>query len=1040
MAGSDSDFSLPNSSFFNIYSDGGPVARTSPAPSLPGGQCNFVDLSQGANGPKCGCRRFWSRGASGYLGNPSGQPNESYAGSQADQAAFCMCSHHACYHDEGQGPFVAPPPPVMPTTSGQENERPKSNREPLTPVMPELSFAMPPPSQPVDFHTFNHASFSANIHKDIMPVPEVDNTVSAPLPTASAHAHAPEASIPDTLSWTNLIQSQPDDHQVDVLPSIPSQCLLPASQPSSTTSSARIAYLKPFGGRGLNTLNGARSKLREPLDINSDGRAPAHDDDAADHSIEPSVDDLTVTNTPRSTRSARRIDPVDRPSQPGTIGPSREDFRELSDTVQSHDQRLEKLETVSFDNDHEDCHEQHDRADLRITDLEVRVEELEKALNDGGSVVASMSRPRRPGVDESTASVVSVATNTSSRTDRGELRNELQAVKSQLSRLQASSFTHLTQPWEVEVVFLPFPLKGIWFESREFPSQRLSGSAPHIDADQWTQLPSSSSPMEPPSPEGIYEWNGPELESEWLLARACAPDKMIDQRLRSRGLIKTVMVRDGDARSVQHAVSTAFGTLFRTFSRMQANVYHGSSAHHRVAKFFGLQQPWVPLRKIHKDSRLRFLSPAEMVTPTLWDVSFLSSSVVMKATGMHRLFITQPEAYLQDVDAYDNGWSWQRLRELSRVYPDSQSSQQEVPEADAMEDCWAWNDKLDEQPSSQSSAVSLSLRQAAQPRLKSVTPTQHQLLMSRSGVSPSLSTGRSRAGSPMVLKERKHSIHRPPQIRTTSMPPSLPPAISPAPPRRRISTTTFGNVYSYHERRASPQLLRASTGSSRALAKEIRRRSTRSPSVPLSARLRNTPRWSSPSISPLPEAFAITNEAGVACRQTTPFFYATPYSNAPLVDARQYRGPMDADEDHGSGTDYSVEDAPESEDDSDDNEGDSQMVDLGHTSTVTGSDDGGPADAQNVAPEDDPWPGIEDEENRDPEALAFDSIDVYVDDDAMTDATDDADGNDDMDSQKSSVPSEYPSTHRAWAGEVQAAEFRVYEDLNNAAGQRSDAK
>ena len=62
--------------------------------------------------------------------------------------------------------------------------------------------------------------------------------------------------------------------------------------------------------------------------------------------------------------------------------------------------------------------------------------------------------------------------------------------------------------------------------------------------------------------------------------------------------------------------------------------------------FLGLQQLWVPLHKIYKDLRLRLLSPAEMLTPTLWDVYFLTS-IAMKATGNQNLYVTQPEAYLQ---------------------------------------------------------------------------------------------------------------------------------------------------------------------------------------------------------------------------------------------------------------------------------------------------------------------------------------------------------------------------------------------------------
>ncbi|KAH8670891.1 hypothetical protein BX600DRAFT_232644 [Xylariales sp. PMI_506] len=1029
MAGYTSDFSLPNSSFFNIYTDGGPVARTSPAPSLPGGRCNFVDLTHGANGPKCGCRRFWSRGSLVLNGSQAGLPGQSH-GAPLTDPAFCMCSHHACFHDDNHGGEAAATAPQAITTTGQENERPRTNREPLTPVMPEMSFQMPPPSsQNLNFHTFDNVSFVPNLQDNAGHQGEIATP-------------AREPSIPDTLSWAHLIQSQPHN-EANTMPPIPSQCL-PPSQPSSTTSSSRAGYLRPFGGKGLHTLSGVKSKLREPLPVTEEQSFTPDREPACHDSAEQCPDDLaTVTNTPRSTR---RVDPT-KESQPPTTGLSRETLQELSNTVQVHEQRLDKLETVSFEHDHEACHEQYDRTDLRVTELEVRMDEVEKMVNDGGSVAPH--RSHRSGADDATASVVSVSTTMSGRADRAELLSELQALKAQLSYLEASPFPCYARPWDLEVVFLPFPLKGVWYGSRDFPSQRLSGSA-NADADQWTQLPNSSSLIEPQSP-AYSEWAGPELESEWLLPRACPPDKMIDKRLRSRGLIKNVSVRGPDARSVQQAVSTAFGTLFRTFSRMQSNVYHGSTTHHRVAKFLGLQQPWVPLRKIHKDSRLRFLSPAEMITPATWDVSFLQSSVVMKATGVHRLFITQPEAYLQDQDAYDNGWSWQRIRELSRIYPDSQSSQLDVPEADAMEDCWAWNDKLDEHASSQqdSASLSLSLRQAAQPRLKSMTPSQQRFLFtSNAGVSPSLSTGRSRAASPLVTKDRR--ARRPPHVRTTSMPPSVPSFPSPSQARLRIASATFGTIYPHpHERRASPQVLRASTGM-------LRKRSTRSPSVPLSARFRATPRWSTSSPSPLPEPFAIVGAAGAGagCRQTTPFYYATPYSNAPPAESRvaQHRvaAPDDTDHhDHGSDTDEDSDyhgrmDASEDDEEvsDEDGDGDSPMVDLGHAHS---RQPGGYTSAHlshehyqqqhYLGPEDEPWPGIEDEENQDPEALALDNsiVDVYVDEDAMSDVLDtaapssaDEAGDNECSQRSDSVPSEYPSTQRAWVDG--GDEFKVYED------------
>ncbi|KAI1658178.1 hypothetical protein F4813DRAFT_357661 [Daldinia decipiens] len=994
MAGSIPDLSLPNSPFFNIHNDAHIIANS---PTLPGGPCNFVDLTRGAQGPKCGCRRFWSRGAfsprtsrgSSVGISPVYAPGYPNGNAGSDESAWCMCSHHACFHDD----IRDSQPPVAATANtdiadnGQENERPRTNREPLTPVVPDLSFKMPVPAdQNIDIYAFNEFPFSNFAEQENAP----QNQVAVPLPPPS---------IPDTLSWTNLIQSEPDEGSQ--LPPIPSQCLI-SSQPSSTTSSARVGYLRPFAGKGLGTLSGVKSKLCEPPLEQEDETHP-QEENTIDPNMDQFLDDgQTVANTPRS---CRHDDIAERQSlSPPGLG--RQTIRQLSDAVQGHEQRLDRLENPSVSAvGHDGCDEKHDQSDLRITELESRVEEVEKLINDGTQV--SDHRTRHLNVNESMASVASVSTVGSEHVaSRAELYSQLQALKSQLSQLQGlSSFPSYTRPWEIEVIFLPFPLKSVWMGFHDYASQRSPGS--NVEPDQWTQLPNSSSVLESQSAE-FNDWVGPELESDWLLARACAPNRVIEQRLKSRGLVKNVTIRGSDARSVHQAICDAFGTLFRTFSRMQANVHHGSTQHYRVTKFLGLQSPWVPLRKIHKDSRLRFLSPPEMVTPVTWDVSFLRSSVVMKATGTQRLFITHPEAYLQDQDAYDNGWNWQRLRELSRVYANSQSTCQEIPEADAMENCWAWNDHLDEHPASTNTSQPVSLRHTAQRNWHRISMSPAPgLLTGTARPSPSLGTNRStsRFKSPAMLRERKGS--RPPHVRTNSMPPTAQTLESPTQVKRRV--TSYVHQY---ERRPSPQVARLipAMGHVAALAK---RRSTRSPS----ARPRNTPRWSTASPSPVPEGFV--------ARSLTPF-YATPYSNAPGFEGRAGRsvGIDDGGDtgESGSGTEHHDGEESMDEDDDDDSADDSPMVDISHQRESEESWQDGQLHSQlHSGPEDEVWRGIEDAENHDPEL----GIDIHKDDDAMSD--------DNM-SQDSSVPSEYPSNQPALMDAEN--EFQVYED-GNLAGKRS---
>ncbi|KAM0526408.1 hypothetical protein ACHAPS_003861 [Verticillium nonalfalfae] len=249
--------------------------------------------------------------------------------------------------------------------------------------------------------------------------------------------------------------------------------------------------------------------------------------------------------------------------------------------------------------------------------------------------------------------------------------------------------------------------------------------------DEWTQLPNTNSTARSGTQSPYHgDWAASRRDYDWLLAKACGAKSLIDRRLRSRGLVKTISVKGPDARSVEAAIQAAFGSILHRMST-SASTSRRRGINTKTDKFMGLQQHWVPLRKIHKDSRLRFLSPAEMVTPALWDVPFLNS-IIMRASE-RRLFITQSEAYLQDLHMHDQGWTWQRLREQPRVYPEKSASQ-DVPEADAHEECWAFTEQLDEPVSAQSS---LGMRELATAQRASTSPSQRYIHIDSSLRSPS---------------------------------------------------------------------------------------------------------------------------------------------------------------------------------------------------------------------------------------------------------------------------------------------------------------
>lgn len=925
---------------FDIYTDGF-AGQISP-PGLPGGGCNFVDLTQGANGAKCGCRRFWSRQA---VVSAGGQ----------DQTGWCMCNHHACFHDTGD------PQPQEPgiNTVGQENERPRNGRAPLSPVM-DLPAQIPPLMLPQDQHPFQQdAQLSFLINQAL----DVEHPGPSPTPR-------PPGSIPDTLPWGEPAQSFSGQTP---MPPIPSQFLMP-SQTASTTSSAQARYLRPFAGKGLQTLSGvnapAKSPLSEPQKQSMMGPPPPLDV----HSRDASPMGPSAAQEGDTQQSSAQFEA----SRPVPSGVSRQTFRNLSETVDGHAQRLDRLETISFSaGAHDDCNEKHDHVDLRVTELEGKIEEVEKLINDNGSVIG-----RRDRDDDASESNVSVATSMASRAVHSqELQSQLQILQAQVNQLQSSlpSFAH---PWEVEVVFLPFPLQAIWQGMPQFKN-------PQTNNDDWTQLPMtySATTMRSQSP-FFGDWAAPEHDGDWLLPKACGDSGIIDKRLRSRGLVRTVSVKGPDARSVQMAMNSVFGDVLRDMGLAS----RPSSQDPRVARFLGLQSAWVPLRKIHKDSRLRFLSPAEMLSPAMWDIQFLTS--VMMRSSEPRLFITHPAAYLQDRQAYDAGWTWHKLRTMSRVYPDVTESM-EVPEADAMEEYWAHNESLDESPVAPLPAA------VRQRQRMSSSPSQQYFPAKQSWSSASQVP----RGSSPAIKARRAS--RPPHIRTNSVPiPAAQDTRSPASARRRVASGG-------HSRRSTPSVRTTSQSA------VIKRRRARSPS-----HARFTPRWTA---SPSPVPMALHERQHV--RGTTPFAYATPHSNAPLQEMRPVRA--------GSALPMDMEYLSDDHHDVDDGDFDIQIYES--ESDDVGFDDmdsAGSADPQQQQhevdevthaqprrpeslplharlPEDEPWPGIEDQERNGSDGENVDP-DVELALDGVSDV--------------SSQPSEYPSTQRAWPEGGVEGGFLIHED------------
>lgn len=872
---------VPNTPLLNRYANTN--VNDGDGEKLPSGRCNFTNLSVGGNAPRCGCRRFWDKAT----GTQRGQA----------RSGFCMCEHHACFHDdalEGQSGRV----------SGDVILRDGTPRLSSVPRTPQ-----------------------GQTH-----LQDLGSELRLPQ----------EPSIPDTLQWSRYIHS---GSVLGGLPAIPSQCLLPSDN-GSITSGSQAAYHRPFRGLGLGTLShipeqhaetptavgngagaeGKRMQIYE--DAHGNGflqsltevatpSARASQDPDVDFgknvaSVKDALDKLADgSQAPHGAVALRPVTKEDLPSQvhikqSGSL-PGLDFHSETQDgyliprlknlvshladyptKIQNYEQRLDLLENASFSNAAiEELQEVDDRIDTRVGELEERVVELEKAqaaLNDASSV--GSRQVANPSFD-SRASVTSSAM-IAAAIDHIDV-SRVEALEAQVAELQASALPSHSRPWEVEVVFLPFGthLMGVWSSQHSMTQRsRLNSTA----TDEWTQTQHSMAAAQAclTAHDQASAWEnsamnlGDQEDTTWLMAKACALRSRVDERLRSRGLVKLIQVFGPDARDVQSAMLTAFGDLPDLLAEdpyTQREDENAGSVPKSLKKYLGLHYSWIPLRKLHRDSCLRFLNPSEMVTPALWTAPFLTSSVVMRHKSKPRLYVTHRGSYIQHLGHDNADWTWQKLRQLPRVYPDWPSFSH-TPEADAHEPCWEYDERLDPPQESMHSSFashisSLSIR-SPPPEQEDFDPASPSDHFSSAPISPRASTTPTSIAPPTnpsfsPLKER--NPFRPIHTRTISMPTIVPLKNSQS-SKRRIASFD-------HESEPSPTRPSASTSNPNLnLNLNLkRRRISRSPS-----RARDTPRWSVGPPSPYTFLEELGQRDGKKERGMTPFAYATPHSNAPYIE------------------------------------------------------------------------------------------------------------------------------------------------------------
>jgi hypothetical protein len=670
--------------------------------------------------------------------------------------------------------------------------------------------------------------------------------------------------------------------------------------------------------------------------------------------------------------------------------------------VQNHERRLDLLENTSFVNPViDDLVAVDERMDTRVSDLEDRIIELEKAhaaRNDASSIgskqLANTSFDSRVSVTSS-AMIASAI-------DRIE-PSRIETLEAHVAELQAAALPSYSRPWKVEVVFLPYGsnLMGIWSPQHDMTQRsRLNSTV----TDTWTQTQhhTGMAQAQLTAHDQTMAWErsatdlGEQEDNAWLMARACGRGSRIYERLRSRGLVKTLEIMGPDARDVQSAMLTAFGDLPTTLKEDPYAVHEDENAGaipEQLGNYLGLQSPWIPLRKVHKDSCLRFLTPSEMITQALWTAPFLASSVAMRQKDVKRLYVTQSDSYVQHLSEEPAEWTWQKLRQLPRVYPDQQNSNH-TPEADAHEPCWEFDDRLDpvEESFHSSFASHISSLSLCSPALgheefELESQSDH---FSSAPISPNVSTTPTSVAptnlAPSSPVKERHPF-RPIHTRTLSMP-SLVPLKTSQPGKRRI--TSFEQ-----EPHSSPSRVPSTSGN--LILK--RRRISRSPSRP-----QDTPRYSTGPPSPYNymDDVAPKRERGL-----TPFAYATPHSNAPpYVEHSRPRSGIGVYED-----------------------GDSEDNNEGGEANVLSDEDGDETRyAEQERQLDEEWEGVEDE-GGDGFMMRYESKQVTRSE-AVFQPEDDDD--EDNHSEASSAPSVYPSTqhpdgHGLFPGSTKAG-FKIHVD------------
>ncbi|EKG22418.1 hypothetical protein MPH_00152 [Macrophomina phaseolina MS6] len=402
----------------------------------------------------------------------------------------------------------------------------------------------------------------------------------------------------------------------------------------------------------------------------------------------------------------------------------------ISSTMQNISDRLWMLENASFQHlPAEEINEKFELMDGRILDTEQRLNELEHQYYVMQEEKEEKERAEAESQQDEVSGSKSILAKVLDETDK---LVRLSEIEQRLEDLEAAVPSD-ANPWEIEVVLLPWgrDLRGIWYPEGELAQLAASSQKP-ADSRSRRQLPTSS----PPS-KAIQLLSRHSEADEKLFPRACGSKGKVWHRLRSRGFVKTVTIKDPAARHILTSISEAFGDDIlrneRDLSQLTtdseiSDLSQESFESPPFVEYTGLRAPVIPLRKVRRDNQLLFMGQSDLVTPSLWDIQFLSSGMIHFASGKRRLFVTTPDAYLQTSND-STAWTWPMINNMPRVdisLPAAADNEAQISDDD-YEPWWEWHpdyDQLDYPSSVNPSDDSQSPFGSASPKSMPLRPSQ----------------------------------------------------------------------------------------------------------------------------------------------------------------------------------------------------------------------------------------------------------------------------------------------------------------------------